>query len=66
MDHAAERLREVALQRMEQPEPPQGLAASYREGFSSAEVGRHYRDRLEYLWEERHALESGLEAWRFR
>jgi hypothetical protein len=51
---------------MEQPEPPQGLAASYREGFSSAEVGRHYRDRLEYLWEERHALESGLEAWRFR
>lgn len=63
--HAAERLREVALHRLEQPEPDQGLAASYRQHFASANVGRHYRERLEELWAKRQSLAASLKANRY-
>jgi len=65
VDHAAERLREVALHRLEQPEPLQGIAASYRQRFSSADVGCHYRERLEELWEQRQSLSASLKANQF-
>jgi hypothetical protein len=62
VDHAAEQLRKVALHRLEQPEPDQGLAASYRQRFASANVGRHYRERLEELWAKRQILAASLKA----
>jgi hypothetical protein len=62
VDDAAERLRQVALHRLEQPEPDLGHAASYRQRFSSAEVGRHYRERLEQLWAKRQSLADSLKA----
>lgn len=65
VDHAAERLREVALYRLEQAEPDQGHAASYRQRFSSAAVGRHYRERLEQLWAKRQSLAAALKANQF-
>jgi hypothetical protein len=65
VNHAAERLREVALHRLEQPEPDQGLAASYRQRFASANVGRHYRERLEELWAKRKSLAASLKANRY-
>jgi len=65
VEHAAERLREVALYRLKQPEPDQGHAASYRQRFSSAEVGRHYLERLEQLWAKRQSLAASLKANRF-
>lgn len=65
VNHAAERLREVALHRLEQPQPDQGLAASYRQRFASANVGRHYRERLEELWAKRQSLATALKANRY-
>ncbi len=65
VDHAAELMRKVALHRLEQPEHDQGLAASYRQRFSAAEVGRHYLERLEELWAKRNSLSASLKANRF-
>jgi len=65
IDHAAERLREVALHRLDQPEPDKSIAASYRQHFASANVGRHYRERLEELWANRQILAASLKANRF-
>jgi hypothetical protein len=62
VDHAAERLREVAVHRLEQPEPVPELTTSYRQRFASAEVGRHYRERLEELWAKRQSLAASLKA----
>lgn len=62
VNHAAERLREVAFERLEHPNPNQDLAVSYRQRFSSAEVGRHYRERLEELWANRNSLAVSLKA----
>jgi hypothetical protein len=65
VNHAAERLREVAVHRLEQPQPVEGLTTPYRQRFSSAEVGRHYRERLEELWLKRQSLTSSMKANRF-
>ena len=65
VNHTAERLREVALHRLEQPQPDQGLAASYRQRFASANVGRHYREWLEELWAKRQSLAAALKANRY-
>ena len=65
LDHAAKCLRQVAVHRLEQPQPVEGLTTPYRQRFSSAEVGRHYRERLEELWPKRQSLTSSMKANRF-
>lgn len=65
LDHAAKCLRQVAVHRLEQPEPVPGLTTSYRHRFSSAKVGRHYRERLEELWAKRQSPTSSMKANRF-
>lgn len=65
IDHAAERLRQVAEHRLKNPQPDRSLAAIHRQRFSSTRVGRHYRQRLEELWAKRQDLASSLKGNRF-
>ncbi|MCP9931023.1 glycosyltransferase [Cyanobium sp. AMD-g] len=64
--HAAERLREVALRRLESAEPDPTLTTPYRQRFTFTEVGKCYRLRLEELWGQRQDLAPKLKSNRFR
>lgn len=73
LEHAAELCRQVAVRRLSRdlrgypvagnPSRDPAVLASYRERFSLASVGAHYRARLEALWADREGVGTRL-RWR--
>jgi hypothetical protein len=51
-------MRQVAIKLMLSPTMDQETVESYRQRFSAATVGAHFRQRLEALWLARHQIQK--------
>ncbi len=59
--HAAVKVMQaVARKRRLSPTANQVTMDSYRQRFSAEEVGAHYRQRLEHLWQARHQIQGNF------
>jgi glycosyltransferase involved in cell wall biosynthesis len=58
LDAAVAVMRQVAMKRMLSPTTDQTTVDSYRQRFSAAEAGAHFRRRLEDLWLARHQVQQ--------
>jgi glycosyltransferase involved in cell wall biosynthesis len=58
LDAAVAVMRQVAMKRRLSPTTDQATVDSYRQRFSAAEAGAHFRRRLEELWLARHSVQQ--------
>jgi len=58
LDAAVAVMRQVAIKRKLSPTTDQATVDSYRQRFSAAEAGAHFRRRLEELWLARHPVQQ--------
>jgi glycosyltransferase involved in cell wall biosynthesis len=58
LDAAVAVMRQVAMKRRLSPITDQATVDSYRQRFSAAEAGAHFRQRLEELWLARHSVQQ--------
>jgi hypothetical protein len=58
LDAAVAVMRQVAMKRRLSPTTDQATVDSYRQRFSAAEAGAHFRRRLEELWLARHPVQQ--------
>jgi glycosyltransferase involved in cell wall biosynthesis len=58
LDAAVAVMRQVAIKRRLSPTTEQATVDSYRQRFSAAEAGAHFRRRLEELWLARHSVQQ--------
>jgi glycosyltransferase involved in cell wall biosynthesis len=58
LDAASAVMQQVAVKRRLSPTTDQATVETYRQRFSAAEVGTHFRRRLEELWIARHKVQE--------
>ncbi len=62
LNAAVEVMQAVARKRRLSPTTDQATMDSYRQRFSAQEVGAHYRERLEQLWQARDQIQKSIDA----